>query len=120
MKALILFVGWCILFVFCWPIALLALILFLLFCFCLYRCASWASRCRLCSHCLAQYCFCPLVCWDGRGMSVMQSPPSPAALQRTAVAHCSCHRRASCSPSLSLDVRCPKRLQHFHPCPRHR
>ena len=28
MKALILFVGWCILFVFCWPIALLALILF--------------------------------------------------------------------------------------------
>jgi hypothetical protein len=28
MKALILFVGWCILFVFCWPVALLALILF--------------------------------------------------------------------------------------------
>ena len=28
MKALILFVGWCILFVLCWPIALLALILF--------------------------------------------------------------------------------------------
>ena len=27
MKALILFVGWCILFVLCWPIALLALIL---------------------------------------------------------------------------------------------
>ena len=27
MKVLILFVGWCILFVFCWPIALLALIL---------------------------------------------------------------------------------------------
>lgn len=28
MKALILFVGWCILFVLCWPIALLALVLF--------------------------------------------------------------------------------------------
>jgi uncharacterized membrane protein YgaE (UPF0421/DUF939 family) len=28
MKALILFVGWCILFVLCWPIALLALLLF--------------------------------------------------------------------------------------------
>jgi hypothetical protein len=28
MKALILFVGWCILLVLCWPIALLALILF--------------------------------------------------------------------------------------------
>ncbi len=28
MKALILFVGWCILFVFCWPLALLAVILF--------------------------------------------------------------------------------------------
>ncbi len=28
MRALILFVGWCILFVLCWPIALLALILF--------------------------------------------------------------------------------------------
>ena len=28
MKALILLVGWCILFVLCWPIALLALILF--------------------------------------------------------------------------------------------
>jgi len=28
MKVLILFVGWCILFVLCWPIALLALILF--------------------------------------------------------------------------------------------
>ena len=28
MKMLILFVGWCILFVFCWPVALLALILF--------------------------------------------------------------------------------------------
>ena len=28
MKALILFVGWCILFVLCWPFALLALILF--------------------------------------------------------------------------------------------
>ncbi|MCG6915821.1 hypothetical protein LJE86_18100 [bacterium BMS3Abin03] len=28
MKALILFVGWCILFVICWPVALLALILF--------------------------------------------------------------------------------------------
>lgn len=28
MKALILFVGWCILFVLCWPVALLALILF--------------------------------------------------------------------------------------------
>ena len=28
MKALILFIGWCILFVFCWPLALLALILF--------------------------------------------------------------------------------------------
>ena len=28
MKALILFVGWCILFVLCWPIALLAVILF--------------------------------------------------------------------------------------------
>ncbi len=28
MRALILFVGWCILFVFCWPVALLALILF--------------------------------------------------------------------------------------------
>jgi hypothetical protein len=27
MKALILFVGWCILFVLCWPIALLALLL---------------------------------------------------------------------------------------------
>jgi hypothetical protein len=27
-KALILFVGWCILFVLCWPVALLALILF--------------------------------------------------------------------------------------------
>ena len=27
MKALILFVGWCILFVLCWPIALLALVL---------------------------------------------------------------------------------------------
>jgi hypothetical protein len=27
-KALILFVGWCILFVLCWPFALLALILF--------------------------------------------------------------------------------------------
>ncbi len=27
MKALILFVGWCILFVLCWPLALLALIL---------------------------------------------------------------------------------------------
>ena len=28
MKTLILFVGWCILFVLCWPVALLALILF--------------------------------------------------------------------------------------------
>ena len=28
MKALILFVGWCVLFVLCWPLALLALILF--------------------------------------------------------------------------------------------
>ena len=28
MRALILFVGWCILFVICWPVALLALILF--------------------------------------------------------------------------------------------
>lgn len=28
MKALILFVGWCILFLLCWPLALLALILF--------------------------------------------------------------------------------------------
>jgi len=28
MKILILFVGWCILFVLCWPVALLALILF--------------------------------------------------------------------------------------------
>jgi hypothetical protein len=28
MKMLILFIGWCILFVLCWPIALLALILF--------------------------------------------------------------------------------------------
>ena len=28
MKVLILFVGWCILFVLCWPVALLALILF--------------------------------------------------------------------------------------------
>ena len=28
MRALILFVGWCILFVLCWPVALLALILF--------------------------------------------------------------------------------------------
>jgi hypothetical protein len=28
MKGLILFVGWCILFVLCWPVALLALILF--------------------------------------------------------------------------------------------
>jgi hypothetical protein len=27
MKALILFVGWCILFVLCWPVALLALVL---------------------------------------------------------------------------------------------
>jgi hypothetical protein len=27
-KALILFVGWCILFVLCWPIAILALVLF--------------------------------------------------------------------------------------------
>jgi hypothetical protein len=28
MKALILFIGWCILFVLCWPLALLALVLF--------------------------------------------------------------------------------------------
>ena len=28
MKALILFVGWCILFVLCWPLAILAVILF--------------------------------------------------------------------------------------------
>ncbi|MSO23662.1 MAG: hypothetical protein EXQ58_10510 [Acidobacteria bacterium] len=28
MKALILFVGWCILFVLCWPVALFALLLF--------------------------------------------------------------------------------------------
>ena len=28
MRALILFVGWCILFVLCWPLALLALVLF--------------------------------------------------------------------------------------------
>ena len=28
MKALMLFVGWCILFVLCWPVALLALVLF--------------------------------------------------------------------------------------------
>ena len=28
MKVLILFVGWCILFVLCWPVALLALVLF--------------------------------------------------------------------------------------------
>jgi hypothetical protein len=28
MKALILFVGWCILFVLCWPVAIVALILF--------------------------------------------------------------------------------------------
>ena len=28
MKALILFVAWCVLFVLCWPIALLALVLF--------------------------------------------------------------------------------------------
>jgi hypothetical protein len=28
MKSLIVFIGWCILFVLCWPVALLALILF--------------------------------------------------------------------------------------------
>jgi hypothetical protein len=28
MKALILLIGWCLLFLFCWPLALLALILF--------------------------------------------------------------------------------------------
>jgi hypothetical protein len=28
MKVLILFVGWCVLFVLCWPVALIALILF--------------------------------------------------------------------------------------------
>ncbi len=28
MKVLILFVGWCLLFVLCWPVALLALVLF--------------------------------------------------------------------------------------------
>ncbi|HTD88407.1 MAG TPA: hypothetical protein VK850_17675 [Candidatus Binatia bacterium] len=28
MKALILFVGWCLLFVLCWPLAILALVLF--------------------------------------------------------------------------------------------
>jgi hypothetical protein len=28
MKSLILFIGWCILFVLCWPVALLAMILF--------------------------------------------------------------------------------------------
>jgi hypothetical protein len=28
MKALILFVGWCLLFVLCWPVALMALVLF--------------------------------------------------------------------------------------------
>jgi hypothetical protein len=28
MKALILFVGWCLLFLLCWPLALLALVLF--------------------------------------------------------------------------------------------
>jgi hypothetical protein len=28
MKALVLFIGWCILFVLCWPLALLALVLF--------------------------------------------------------------------------------------------
>ena len=28
MKALILFVGWCLLFVLCWPLALIALVLF--------------------------------------------------------------------------------------------
>jgi hypothetical protein len=28
MKTLILFIGWCILFVLCWPLALLALVLF--------------------------------------------------------------------------------------------
>jgi hypothetical protein len=28
MKALILFIGWCILFVLCWPLALVALVLF--------------------------------------------------------------------------------------------
>jgi hypothetical protein len=28
MQALILFVGWCVLFVLCWPVALLALLLF--------------------------------------------------------------------------------------------
>jgi len=28
MKVLILFVGWCILFVLCWPVAILALVLF--------------------------------------------------------------------------------------------
>lgn len=28
MKALVLFIGWCILFVLCWPLALLALLLF--------------------------------------------------------------------------------------------
>ena len=28
MKVMILFVGWCILFVLCWPVALLALVLF--------------------------------------------------------------------------------------------
>jgi len=28
MKTLILFVGWCVLFVLCWPVALLALVLF--------------------------------------------------------------------------------------------
>jgi hypothetical protein len=27
MNALVLFIGWCILFVFCWPVALLALVL---------------------------------------------------------------------------------------------
>jgi hypothetical protein len=32
MKALILFVGWCILFVLCWPVALLALVLMPLVC----------------------------------------------------------------------------------------
>ena len=77
MKALILFVGWCILFVLCWPIALLALILFpdrLAFVFTAApRGHHGVGGVRIASR---STCFCPPVCWDGRGMSVMQSPPA--------------------------------------------
>ena len=76
MKALILFVGWCILFVLCWPIALLALILFPVVWLLSLPLRLVGITVSAVFALLREYRACEPVCWDGRGMSVMQSRPN--------------------------------------------